>query len=795
VVSAINPTVLQVKLKEAKTGLVADNFKVLVDGKEVTPTAISGESSGEIYTITIPSLEGKVGRVSVNGTEAAFDFSFPKVEGVTALNASELLVTFNKNVDPVTGSNKNNYQLKVNNETVKNEDIVNISVSGKTAKILLDADATFQSGDKYVIQTNDAIISTEGKLFEKFVSEEKTFDESLAPSLKSVEVNAGGLFVEFDRPVNSFDNTTDVTLIKIDGVAITSKDLKPVTAKSTDEPEVLGKAGQYIYKVTLTEEELKAASEIGRHEVVIYDVKDTASAYAKVASVLNGEYTITGEVTAPQVTGIEALNANKFFIYTNTNVTLDANTKLKVEKGNHEFALVDTNFDNSLNTPDTKVDAVAGLHPINGKPGIYVVVTDDVDGNDENPLYKNGETSVTLKVTLENYTANGLIGKKAEQTVTLNRNNTKPAIKGTAINGNDLEVTFTHPLAQLTGDALTGLNANDVVIRDKDGIVKSPSDDITVTGSKVTIPLTSTNDGPYTVEFKADKFKNLEVSNSVIGYLVNTLKNDKLVATVAAKDNNFKYSEFNFKADPVDSVTAVDEAGEYFVSDNQITFRYAVDMSDSARNVANYTLDGKALPAGSTVDFVGDKKTVRITLPSGTLKSTTQYKLGIKTDVTTAAGSHIVGSLQTKAPAEVVIRLQDNVAPELKSALFLISDETVKPTTETDLIEVTFNENLAAITDDTTSQNDFKVVINGSTVGVAAVTDGTSNDDKLVLKLKQKVNVNQTATISIIPEEQQVGTLAEKVIAIKDIAGNKANTSKTINVSGSKYSSLPVTQP
>lgn len=103
-------------MKEAKTGLVADNFKVLVDGKEVTPTAISGETNGEIYTITIPSLEGKAGRVSVNGTEATFDFSFPKVEGVTAINASELLVTFNKDVDVPTAQRKANYELKINDK-------------------------------------------------------------------------------------------------------------------------------------------------------------------------------------------------------------------------------------------------------------------------------------------------------------------------------------------------------------------------------------------------------------------------------------------------------------------------------------------------------------------------------------------------------------------------------------------------------------------------------------------------------------------------------------------------------
>ncbi|WP_368974897.1 hypothetical protein NST61_18205 [Caldifermentibacillus hisashii] len=771
-------------MKEAKTGLVADNFKVLVDGKEVTPTAISGETNGEIYTITIPSLEGKAGRVSVNGTEATFDFSFPKVEGVTALNASELLVTFNKDVDVPTAQNKANYELKINDKKVETEDILDISASGKTAKILLDFDVAFQSGDKYIIQTNDGIKTTEGKLFDKFVSDEKTFNGSLAPSLKSIKVDANGLLVEFDRPVNSYDDTEDVTLIKIDGVAIASKDLKPVFAKDKA-PDILGKAGQYTYRVTLTDAELKAASAVGTHEVVIYDVKDTASEYAKVASVLNGEYTITDEVTAPQVTGIEALNANKFFVYTNTPVTLDANTKLKVEKGNHEFKLDDSKFDGNVSTEDTLVDAVPGYHPVNKKPGIYVVVTDDVKGDDENPLYKNGETSVTLKVTLENYTANGLIGKKAEQTVTLNRNNTKPAVQETAINGNNLEVTFTNALASLDGNALTGLTADDVVIRDKDGIVKSPSEAISVTGSKVTIPLTSTDDGPYTVEFKAGKFKNLEVSDSVESYLVNTLKNDKLVATVAAKDNNFKYLEFDLAAGA--NLVANDN--------NQITFNYPVEMSDSARSVANYTLDGKALPAGSTVDFVGDKKTVRITLPTGTLKASTKYKLGIKTDVTTAAGTHIVGSLQTKAPAEAIIELKDNVAPELKSALFLIGDETVKPSTETDLIEVTFNEKLAAIVDDATLQNDFRVVINGSTVGVAAVTDGTSGDDKLVIKLKQKVNVNQAATISIIPEEQQTGTLEQKEIVIKDVAGNKANTSKTINVSGSKYDSTVALQP
>ncbi|KOY64767.1 cell wall-binding repeat-containing protein [Clostridium sporogenes] len=697
-----------------------------------------------------------------------------KVESVGAINASELVVNFSKDVDETTAENKINYQLKVNDNNVDSSKILDVKVNGKKATILLDSDAYFQSGDKYVIQTNDAIKSVDGKRAEKFVSEEKTFNESVAPTLKAVKTTANALELEFDRPVVS-STATDLTLIKIDGIAIGSQDLKPVVSKSGS-ADILGEAGNYKYTVSLTPDELKAATEKGNHEVVIYDVKDTAKAYPKVASVLTGSYTINDEVTTPEVTGIESVNANKFFLYTNTPVALDK-AKVIVEKGNHEFATSITITDNTIDAPtgktakDTFVDAFAGTYTKNGvtKNGVWVVVTDDQDGNDENPLYKSGETTANLKVTLENFTANGLVGKKSVQNVTLNKNNTKPAIKETSIDkaNRNLIVTF--------DNAIEGnITANDIVVRDKDNIVINPTN-VNLAGDKVTITLNKVDDAPYTVEFKADKFKNVENKTTVSEYLVNTLKNDKLVATVASQDTNFKYTQFAFKA------------GQPVVTDNQIEFSYDVDMSDSARNVANYTLDGKVLPAGSTVDFVGDRKTVRVTLPKGTLKASTQYKFGISTNVATEAGSYIVGSLQTKAPAEAVIELTDNIAPELKSAQYLIADEEVKPATMTKKIEVTFNEKLADV-DEANAKNDFKVVVNGSTINVNKVEDGTKKDEKVVLTLSQEVNVNQEATISIIPEAEQKGTEDEKKIAIKDIAGNKASTEKTTKSNTSKYS-------
>lgn len=275
-------------------------------------------------------------------------------------------------------------------------------------------------------------------------------------------------------------------------------------------------------------------------------------------------------------------------------------------------------------------------------------------------------------------------------------------------------------------------------------------------------------------------------------YLVNTLKNDELTTTVGSNTANFQYSAFAFAANDAGSDAAVTAtsaaAGTYHVdaSKSTITFKYAKEMDDSARQVANYTLDGKALPTGSKVDFVGDKTVVRITLPEGALSQSTQYKLGIKTDVTTKEGSKIVASLQTKAPVEKVITLADTVKPELASAIYYSGVETVEPGTKTDRLEVTFNEKLNGSISLTAAKDDFLVTVNGSEVKVAsvqAVTSGDNKDRKLLLILNQEVNLSQAATVSIVDEDAQ----SDKTMAVKDLAGNKAKAGSSAVASNYKY--------
>lgn len=711
-----------------------------------------------------------------------------KVESVSAINASEIKVTFNTAVDKDSAEKTANYQLKVNNNEIKDIQNITVSEDGKSATLLLDQSAkvAFQNGDKYVIQTNDDIKTKDGKQVSRFVSNEMTFSETAAPALVSVAKKDGKLELTFDRPVNSYKADKDVTLVKVDGIALAATDLKPVSPKDdTANKEFLGKAGQYKYTVALSADEEKSAKTKGNHEVVIFDVADTAKDYAKVASVVSGTYTITDAVTTPEVTGVEAVNANRFFLYTNTTVELNQNAKVTVNKGNHEFKMdAATKYDGTVNTPDTVVDAVVGTYK--SQPGIWVTVTDDQEGNDENPLYRNGETTANLNVTVENFTANGLIGKKSTQSVTLGKSNTKPVVESTMADNGQLLVKFTNDLVNLDGQDLTALQAGDFVVRDNEGIVIEGLT-ATVNGKTVTIsgPKFDAKAAPYTVDFKAGKFKNKEERNDVAKYLANTIKNDAISVKVGKKDAaNFEYTEFTFDA-ATNGNTTVD------TTKNTITFKYNTKMDDSARDVANYTLDGKALPAGTTADFVGDRQTVRVTFPEGTFKNSTKYKFGITTNVKTQSGSKIVGSLQTKAPAELVFDVKDNVKPELASAIYYVGTEDVQNNTTTKKLELTFNENVK-FSDDTDAAvkaaNDFAIQVNGSDVKVdkvETVSTGTNKERKLVLTLAQDVNVSQAATITVVPEEDQKGN--DKVITVVDAAGNKAKEGSSTQATTYKY--------
>lgn len=766
-------TTLAVSVTEANKDLTAENFKVQVDGKEVEVKAAASNGDGSIYTLTIASLDGKKGEVEVNGVKKAYDFTATVVESIKAINASELQVNFSQAVDEKTAITKANYELKINNHSDAEILDIQLSKDGKVATILLDqsvqAKSAFQNGDKYVIQTKDAILSKEGKKIEKFVTEVTTFGETDAPKLVKTIKDGNNLEFTFDRPVHSYTaNGEDVTLVKVDGIEINSKDLKPVKAKAGN-ADILGTAGDYRYTVEIKNPTaLKQAEKLGEHEVVVFDVKDTASDNRANASVVSGTYTVTDEVTAPEVTGIEAVNANRVFVYTNVKVDPIKLENFTVNKGAHTFKNVAAL---TTPTPPATAEAAATVGEYKNKPGIWVVVTDSQSG-DTNPLYRANEASVDLTVTFEKFTKNGLVGKKSTQNVTLNKNNTKPVVEKTELQNNtDLVVTFDNELSAAAANLVEG---TDYVVRNKEGIIVTGfNSSYAVKDDKGEITFNkgvNLEDAPYTVEFKEGKFATLENPGSIANYVVNTVKNSAFTVTVGKNaESNFKYIAFDVAT------------GNPQVGDNVIEFTYPEKMSDTARDVANYTLDGNALPAGTTVDFVNDRKTVKIVFPKNTFKTNTKYKLGITTNVQTEAGSIIVGSLQTKAPAEYVFDVKDNIKPELASAVYHVATDSVNSKTMSNRIEVTFSEAVKVNSAASHENKDFVVVVNGSTYEVDTVTPGKDND-KLVLTLKENINVNQAATITIATE-----TLKGSPLSVEDLAGNKAKEGSSTEAKTSKF--------
>lgn len=92
-VTVQDATTLKVELKEENAKLTADDFKVIVDGSEVKATAVLADTKGSTYTLTIPTLDGKNGVVSVNGKQVPYSFGKAAVESVKAETSNTLTLT------------------------------------------------------------------------------------------------------------------------------------------------------------------------------------------------------------------------------------------------------------------------------------------------------------------------------------------------------------------------------------------------------------------------------------------------------------------------------------------------------------------------------------------------------------------------------------------------------------------------------------------------------------------------------------------------------------------------------
>ncbi|WP_439020478.1 S-layer homology domain-containing protein [Bacillus thuringiensis] len=713
-----------------------DNNKKTFNDIDGLSWATAKSSIETLASLGIVSGEGE-GKFNPNGVvtrEQAAQFIYnamnyhpevktdAKVESVSAINAQEIKVTFTSPVNEKSAIKESNYIFKQNGADLTSADFEGeanekgvLSKDGKSVTFKLKAEKAFANSDKYAVHSTTGVLGADLKPVEKYLDSEKTFSDSTAPELLGARVVGKSVELTFNKPVK--ENAD----IKIDGVKIEGA---KVASKTPG-----------VYTLTTSAIANNGIFAKGDHEVVVYDAEDTLRVNPNKSSILTTKYTVASDTTAPEVKEVKALNSRTFKV--TFSEPLSQQPELTVKKGNYTFPTA------AYNTPGGNGAVQFTIDPQDATSYI-VSVKEDAKGA-LNPLYAGSEKNVDLSVNIKNYkdTVN-LLGKPVDMSVSLAADTAAPKVSTDSLNkieGNNLLVKFNGKIAVN--------NKDQIVVRDKDGVVVTS--DITAVGDVLNIKLASeAKDEPYTVEVKAGAVKFAKDEN-LASYSVNTNSNVAFNTTVSSTG----------------IVTPVVEKSAEIISiaGDVITVNYGEDMSGNAKDVENYKIDGKALPTGTTVEFVGSKKIVKISLPKNYFSKAQDAKFTISTNVLTASGSKVVANAQTKAPVEKLINFADNTAPKLASAVYVKANNEAEVS---NTIKVTFDENLGAIADEAKFIDDLKVVVNGNDAKVTNIKKSADNAKVVYLTTEKALNVAQAATISVVPKGAN-----NAEINITDAAGNK----------------------
>lgn len=658
-VSAVN----NITINEDEEVVLPETVEVTYNDESTEDVAVSWNT--DAFDLSVPgtydltgTIEGTDLTASVNVVVEAV---LPKVSEVSAINANEILVTFNKELNKASAETIANYSIDA--VTLKGTDSVALQADKKSVKITLATDGSgvlttglLANNTAYEIKADKALILANGDTLAEDSSKSLVFSDKVAPSLRTVSTEENG-----DVTV-SFSERLDESVtpnIVINEVAVSAANIT-VNADGT----------------------------------VTVDATDAA-----VSALTNGDsYTVVVE-------GATDLIANKMGL---------SSTTFVYNVLNEEPTLVSATADGETTIELTFDEAVSALN--NGtevkvyKDGNLVTATPTTtDGGETYSLdfaygdiYATGETTVNLSVVLEGYKdTQSNIGNKVTETVTLQKDTTKPTITKAEYDPatNDVTLTFSEDLAAETEANFT----SKMFVADTNGVKYDVVTSVSATADTALVATGDFAGSDDTITFDASKFSNgtyyLTVQSGAFTDTANT------VNSIGTQTVSFTVGNSSDTGVPtVDSATQVSK-GQFTVN-----FSEAVkggDVTGSATSLANYKINGSVLPAGTTIYLNQTKDVATITLPEGAI-ATSGVKLLTVNNVQDLAGNAIAETTKT-------ISLTENTQPELVSAK-VVSGELL----------LTFSENVS------TAQNldfsDFLVEVNGVDVTEASGTITTENN-------------------------------------------------------------------
>ncbi|MBB6693269.1 S-layer homology domain-containing protein [Cohnella xylanilytica] len=352
-------------------------------------------------------------------------------------------------------------------------------------------------------------------------------------------------------------------------------------------------------------------------------------------------------------------------------------------------------------------------------------------------------------------------GTTVTKTLTLSKDTTKPTLSSTTVSGQTVYAKFSEDLA-----------------------------DTVPTSVKITY--TATN-GVVTPE------KTLTDFEFAIGYDVNANDNkDKSYAVLKIKDTDYVGSNEKLKAGKYTvKVAGLTDVAGNATNPSSVSLSFTVNSSTNSGSLKlgydaddetpvaqdpdnnnklelhfngeltleqlvakNFLINGTTIPSDSKIEFITNRKTVVITLPEGTIKTTGKRTIKVA-NLVDADGNTLSG---TSGDISKTIELTENVAPKAKSAT-LLSDTQVK---------VTFSEDVTTASDDLAASG-VEVYINGNKADSAnyeLVSTGNSDvviqsTEGSVFKTSQQIVIKFVSADDLIQDKNGNTVKVDTEITVK----------------------------
>ncbi|MFE4712092.1 Ig-like domain-containing protein [Paenibacillus sp. NPDC056722] len=650
--------------------------KVVVTFSDKTTTTV------ELTTALVAGVETTINfKHQEKDYTAKVTLAAPKVVSVTAPNAKQVVVKFNRSIDTDTVAESSKVidgVVKVTKVGSKDDEVSNAVVNfndDNTEAVITLPGVKFLKGD-YTVVVSDAVKTTAGEKLPAFTNLLNVAD-TVAPTVASVSSTAKAttkdVYVKFSEPVK----TTGI-------IATVNGSASSVTVQND----------------TYTEFKLSGVSlDSGKtYDVTLTNVTDFAGNVAN-PNPIKTTVTVVSDVAAPVIKSVTAIS-DKF---------------------------VEVEFDKNVERASL-VGNVRLLNAVGESQGTFRVVTSD-NGKKftlETPLssFPNSGTftgSVVFGATVKD-TLGNILGTETKKDITFTKDTVAPTVTGVTYTTS----TTNKGLVLKFSKDVTYAGKGDVyLINDKTGeSTKVTHSTSSVVGSGKTFTLTgvSVSSGSYSVRlpqglFKDKSFSANESAAAVLAVTIGSASTDTTVPTVYSFDAVNNGIVINDSQKTVGTTTYGDITIEVNLYDEGgLNTASLIDNNSYTLGKKN---EPKGLPSGSfvTIQTLTDKGVVTssaanpkyaratVHIPSSAIEKTEDYEF-VVTGVTDVAGNAIDGSQSKK-----VAKLTSRIAPVFNSAV-------VSSGSSSELI-IGFTKDLNDATSELQLKKNLKFFINSDTNAVS----------------------------------------------------------------------------